>query len=82
MTKTEYEKIYKLLQLKERFTDLLEMLQTNKNDMTLQDFEFEMNTQYYQYWLDKDTNNYLCRYLKKKLTSIHNELKEIGYYDY
>ena len=81
MTKTEYEKIYNLLQLKERFTDLLEMLQKNKNDMTLSAFKFESNTPYYQYWLDGDTNNYLCGYFKSKLTSIYNELQELGYYD-
>ena len=57
------------------------MLQINKNDMTLSAFKFESNTPYYQCWLDEDTNNYLCGYLKSKLNSIHNDLEKLGYYD-
>ena len=81
MTKTQYEKIANLLQLEKNFTKVLEMIQRHKHDIALSAIEIGKNTPYWQYWLDKDTIDFLCKHYKSKLDSIHNELKEIGYYD-
>ena len=81
MTKTEYEKIANLLQLEKNFTKVLEMIKKHKHDIALATFEFGTTNTYWQYWLDKDTINILVEHYKSKLDSVHNELKELGFYD-
>ena len=81
MIKTQYEKIDNLLQLEKKFTKVLGMLQNHKHNMTLSAIELGQNTPYYKYWLDEDIIDLLCNYYKGRLDDVHNELKEIGYYD-
>lgn len=81
MTKTQYEKIANLLQLEKNLTNVLEMIKKHNCDIALAYIELGRTNTYWQYWLDKDTIDFLCKHYKSKLDSIHNELKELGYYD-